>query len=100
MKQLEDYEEAVMARRLAEMPPDEVDRLMAEVRRFLFAIQSASYAPRTVWKSDCTGSAPCRGLMAEVLRYHLAVWGVEVLFTCLGVAPADQCCCGTMPRMM
>lgn len=31
VKQLEDYEEAVMARRLAEMPPDELDRLMTEV---------------------------------------------------------------------
>ena len=31
VKQLEDYEEAVMARRLSEMPPDELDRLMSEV---------------------------------------------------------------------
>lgn len=31
VKQLEDYEEAVMARRLSEMAPDELDRLMVEV---------------------------------------------------------------------
>lgn len=31
MKQLEDYEEAVMAKRLAEMPAAELDRLLAEV---------------------------------------------------------------------
>ena len=63
MKQLEDYEEAVMARRLAEMPPDEVDRLMAEVQRFLFAIQPASYAPRTGQKSGCPWVVHCRGVM-------------------------------------
>lgn len=32
VKQLEDYEEAVMAKRLAEMPAAELERLMAEVR--------------------------------------------------------------------
>lgn len=31
VKQLEDYEEAVMAKRLAEMPAEELERLMAEV---------------------------------------------------------------------
>ncbi len=31
VKQLEDYEEAVMAKRLAEMPAAELDRLLAEV---------------------------------------------------------------------
>lgn len=31
-KQLEEYEEAVMARRLSELAPDELDRLMTEVR--------------------------------------------------------------------
>jgi Protein of unknown function (DUF3007) len=31
VKQLEDYEEAVMAKRLAEMPADELERLLAEV---------------------------------------------------------------------
>ena len=32
VKQLEDYEEAVMAKRLAEMPAAELDRLLAEVK--------------------------------------------------------------------
>ena len=31
VKQLEDYEEAVMAKRLAEMPAEELERLLAEV---------------------------------------------------------------------
>lgn len=33
VKQLEDYEEAVMAKRLAEMPAEELERLLAEVLR-------------------------------------------------------------------
>jgi len=32
VKQLEDYEEAVMQKRLAEMPQEDVERLMREVR--------------------------------------------------------------------
>ncbi len=32
VKQLEEYEEAVMRKRLAEMPEEDVERLMREVR--------------------------------------------------------------------
>ncbi len=39
VKQLEDYEEAVMAKRLAEMPPEELERLLTEVR-LLTALKS------------------------------------------------------------
>lgn len=39
VKQLEDYEEAVMAKRLAEMPPEELERLLTEVR-LLIALKS------------------------------------------------------------
>ena len=53
VKQLEDYEKAVMTKRLAEMPDEEVERLMKEVdeegplredrrRRFLEAQNEAS----------------------------------------------------------
>lgn len=56
VKQLEDYEEAVMTKRLAEMPDEEVERLMREVdeegplredrrRRFLEA-QNDGTAPK------------------------------------------------------
>lgn len=56
VKQLEDYEEAVMTKRLAEMPDEEVNRLMKEVeeegpvredrrRRFLEA-QNEGTAPK------------------------------------------------------
>ena len=37
MKQLEEYEEAVMRKRLAEMPEEDVERLMREVRPGLYA---------------------------------------------------------------
>ena len=35
VKQLEDYEEAVMQKRLLEMPEEDVERLMREVRTAL-----------------------------------------------------------------
>ncbi len=42
VKQLEDYEEAVMAKRLAEMPPEELERLLTEVRlHFLTSLRKA-----------------------------------------------------------
>ena len=42
MKQLEDYEEAVMQKRLAEMPQEDVERLMAEVQDSAFPRRSRS----------------------------------------------------------
>lgn len=56
VKQLEDYEEAVMARRLAEMTPDELDRMMIEVR--------AIYRPPTL----CRPVFPAEQLTKKVLK--------------------------------